>query len=353
MFKKLEIMTLNISIRKLIKSYIDSGYDTPRIYNMLNKTVSKATVYRWANRITRGEISAKNSPGRPRSVRTKQFIAKVNRNLTKNKNLMSARKIAKVEGCSPSTVGNAVRYDLRLKAYKKIRVPALTDTHIAKRKSFAHWIRNRFTRESCRRILFSDEKWFDQDGQYNRQNDRVYAKSRKEATEDMGTRPEHKFPFKAMVWIGISYNGITEPVVLPQKTSFDSVFYTENVLPIVKRDGTRLIGHDFIYQQDGATPHVSKDSIAAINNLGIPFIQPDKWPPNSPDLNPLDYFFWNEVEVRLKKKRFLNVSQLVQKIKETVKEIPIKMIQDSIDNFRSRIFACEKNSGGLILNKFY
>jgi len=35
---------------------------------------------------------------------------------------------------------------------------------------------------------------------------------------------------------------------------------------------------------------------------GLSLIEPKIWPPNSPDLSPLDYFFWNEVKTRLKKK---------------------------------------------------
>ena len=57
------------------------------------------------------------------------------------------------------------------------------------------------------------EKWFDQDGQYNRQNDCVYAESREAANEDFGTRPVHKFPFKVMVWAGITFNGVTGIVI--------------------------------------------------------------------------------------------------------------------------------------------
>jgi hypothetical protein len=66
--------------------------------------------------------------------------------------------------------------------------------------------------------MFSDEKWFDQDGQYNRRNNRIYAKSREAATKDMDTRPEHKFPFKVMLWIGI-FLGLTQVVILPQKNN--------------------------------------------------------------------------------------------------------------------------------------
>ena len=79
--------------------------------------------------------------------------------------------------------------------------------------------------------MFSDKKWFDQDGQYNRQNDRIYAVSRQTSTEDMGTRPEHKFPFKVMVWIGVNFSGLIQVVILTQKTTLDSDFYVEKVLP--------------------------------------------------------------------------------------------------------------------------
>ena len=91
-------MTLNISIRKLIKSYIDSGLNAAEIYRKLNKIVPKTSVYRWYAHITRGKILAKSPPGRPRSVRTKQFIAKIKREVCLNKKRKSARKIAKEEG---------------------------------------------------------------------------------------------------------------------------------------------------------------------------------------------------------------------------------------------------------------
>ena len=39
---------------------------------------------------------------------------------------------------------------------------------------------------------------------------------------------------------------------------------------------------------------------------------------------------------------------LIRKIKQDVKEIPLKMIQDSIDSFRSRTHVLEQNKGGHI-----
>jgi hypothetical protein len=43
--------------------------------------------------------------------------------------------------------------------------------------------------------------------------------------------------------------------------------------------------------------------MATIEKLMFSVIPPNKWPANSPDLNPLDYLFWNEGEERLKGKK--------------------------------------------------
>ena len=120
-------MNLNRSIRKLIKSWLEKGFKAPRIYSLLKSQTSRATVYRWVDRIFKSGVSAKTTNGRPRSVRTKIYIAKVKRNLVINKN----RKLA-----CPKTMRKIIREDLHLKAYKKIRDSALSASHISKRKSF-------------------------------------------------------------------------------------------------------------------------------------------------------------------------------------------------------------------------
>ena len=47
----------------------------------------------------------------------------------------------------------------------------------------------------------------------------------------------------------------------------------------------------------------------------------------------------NEIENRLKSKKFNKKDDLIQKIKEVISEIPRKSIRDSIEKFRSRIYA--------------
>ena len=139
----------------------------------------------------------------------------------------------------------------------------------------------------------------------------------------------------------MSFNGLTKPVFLPPKMSFDSKFYIENVLPIVQRDGRKLLG-DFVYQQDGARCHTSTASCAAMDSMGINYIKPLHWPANSPDLSPLDYFLWNEVEVRMKQKKYENREQMIKQLVKTFEEIPLEMIRESIKNFMPRFYELEK-----------
>ena len=159
-------------------------------------------------------------------------------------------------------MGRIIKEDLNLKAYKKIKVPALTVNHIKQRKDFSIWIRNNFTHDSCQKILFFDEKWFNEDGQFNRQNDRVYAESRQAANEDIGTHAVHKYPFKVMVWYGLTYNGPTSIVVLPEKTSFDSDFYINSVLPKVSEEGIKLVMILFINKMEQRHIQVLKPKLA-------------------------------------------------------------------------------------------
>ena len=157
-------MTLGLALRKVIESWLSEGKEAPEIYSLLKTSASRATIYRWVNRILESGIEAHVSPGRTKTVRTIAFVAKVKRIILSGKSGSSLRKIAKKEGCSTQTVHRILHKDLLLKAYKKIRVPCLTAAHIRKRLKFSIWVRNRFTLRSSRKIMFSDEKMFCQHG---------------------------------------------------------------------------------------------------------------------------------------------------------------------------------------------
>jgi len=157
------------------------------------------------------------------------------------------------------------------------------------RKQFANWVKNNFNKDQTRKILFSDEKYFSVDGVYNAQNDRIWAVNRLEADKNGGVKNKSKFPSKVMVWLGACSKGLTSLVILDEG-SLDHDKYIKKVLPVAKKCGNEMLVNYWTFQQDGATPHTASETQQwCIDNLPS-FIPKDRWPANSPDLNPLDYY---------------------------------------------------------------
>ncbi|CAF4275549.1 unnamed protein product, partial [Rotaria magnacalcarata] len=96
---------------------------------------------------------------------------------------------------------------------------------------------------------------------YNHQNDCVYASSRQEADAHGGIHRLSKFPKRIMVWLGACKEGLTTPIIFKPGETLTHKNYIDIVLPHVLTEGQRLLGEDFIYQQDNATPHTHKDSL--------------------------------------------------------------------------------------------
>jgi len=72
--------------------------------------------------------------------------------------------------------------------------------------------------------------------------------------------------------------------------------------------------HNFIFQQDSAPAHRARDTIALLHRKTPDLISPnqDQWPPNSPDINPVDYKIWAVMQQRVYEKHANDVDKLCQ-----------------------------------------
>ena len=59
---------------------------------------------------------------------------------------------------------------------------------------------------------------------------------------------------------------------------------TKHLLPAIKE----LSGDYFTFQQDSAPAHGARETVELLSRETPDFITPLLWPPNSPDLNPVD-----------------------------------------------------------------
>ena len=124
-----------------------------------------------------------------------------------------------------------MKNDLELCSYKIASEPLLFDDQKIKRKAFAGWVRTNFRKEDTMRILFSDGKFFDIDGVYNSQNDRVWAVDHADADKKGGIKQRRKFSQKVMVCLGTFSKGITPLMILDEGTVSHTV-YIKKVFPV-------------------------------------------------------------------------------------------------------------------------
>ncbi|CAF4982537.1 unnamed protein product [Rotaria magnacalcarata] len=132
---------------------------------------------------------------------------------------------------------------------------------------------------------------FDIDGIYNAQNDRIWAVSREGADKKDGVWQKRKFPQKVMVWLGACSKGLT-PLIILDKGTVDHQRYINQVLPVALKYGNKVPAVSGGRNDRPGYTHVATQEWCQKNFSS--FIDKDHWPPNSPDINPLDYSIWDE-----------------------------------------------------------
>lgn len=74
-----------------------------------------------------------------------------------------------------------------------------------------------------------------------------------------------------------------------------------------------------------------------------PFI---RWPPRSPDLTVVDFFVWGHLKDRLYLgQTFPNLENLMARIEEEARTIPLDMALRALENFWKRLLICGKRAG--------
>ena len=66
--------------------------------------------------------------------------------------------------------------------------------------------------------MFSNEKCFDVDGMYYRQNYRIWAPDRETADKNGRIYRKTKYLQGVMIWLGLCYVGVIRPVIIEKRT---------------------------------------------------------------------------------------------------------------------------------------
>ena len=103
------------------------------------------------------------------------------------------------------------------------------------------------------------------------------------------------------------------------------------------------------FQQDGATPHTARATLNLLEKTfaeRVILMKTDfKWPPHSPDLNPLDFFLWGFFKDRVYRSKPVTLDELKVNIRREISLIDEDILQNVVRNFECRVDAVQQMEG--------
>ena len=108
---------------------------------------------------------------------------------------------------------------------------------------------------------------------------------------------------------------------------------------------------NYVWQQDSAPAHASAETQDWCRRKLADFWPKELWPPNSPDLNPLDYGIWGYMERKACATSHPNKESLRAAICREWDDMPESYVANTCKSFRGRVEAVIAASGGHIEGK--
>ena len=281
-----------------------------------------------------------------RPIRDAAFIEEIQATVEANPR-KSMRAISREKGVSDRTVRQTIHEDLDLKSFALRKGQYLTETQMERRFVRASALLNDMKHETVGYLrFFSDEKNFTQEQKINRRNDRYLADNIEEVPIVMHV----KFPLNVMVLAVVSSEGdVMPPFIFEKGVKLNSEVYIEVLNNVVKPWMHEVAkGRPYVFQQDSAPCHASKKTQAWLLENVYHHWSPELWPPNSPDLNPLDYFVWGVLEAKTNSVFHPNLDSLKTAIVEQFALLDRHDIIKACRAFRTRVEKVVKAEGGHI-----
>lgn len=106
------------------------------------------------------------------------------------------------------------------------------------------------------------------------------------------------------------------------------------------------------FQQDGAAPHRTKAVLQHLKTVfGDRLIAHGttiEWPARSPDLTPMDFFFWGYIKDKVYKTPSIDMNQLIMRIRVACEDVSKAMLIRAAKNVFHRARRCLEREGGHI-----
>lgn len=195
---------------------------------------------------------------------------------------------------------------------------ALHPSDFNRRVAFSNWLLIQQDTDSnfVKNIMWTDECLFTENGHINAHNDHYWNDTKPSFVQEI----HHQRKFSVSVWCGIWNGKLIGPVFY--EGTLTAIKYLQLILNGIVTDTLETTPLSLVkkmyFQQDGAPAHkainVTNWLNENFNKQWIGLNGPTEWPPRSPDLTPLDFYFWGRLRTLVYNTRPLNVTDLKQKI---------------------------------------
>lgn len=283
-----------------------------------------------------GSVSDKPRTGRPSLLLDRSAIVMDELKEQKENHplgLASASSISRATDIPRASVNRILKHHFRFHPYKLRSTQAITEDDKGKRLQFSDFIINN---DHIEKILWSDEANFSLDGSVNKHNAIIWGTERP---------PAHRHPLHSphvTVWMAFTSEFKLKPFFFPATVTSESYKFMleSHMIPQLRR--LRQL-HHVTFQHDGAPPHFGRIVTEVLkktfgdNVIGRGF--PNLWPPRSPDLTPLDYYFWGMLKTQVYSR---GRPQNLETLKEWIVEAAEDVQQDEISTAVQDLFyRCE------------
>ena len=244
-----------------------------------------------------GDVKRRGGSWRPKSSTTENNINAIKELISSQEDKpgthATPNEISKMVDIPRTSIRRIIAEDLKLQPFKKIKGQRIDTRTKEKHIERCPNLLRVFTKQVLETAFLSDEKIFNITQLLSVQNDRTYAPSAHKSTiENKRLYVERSgFPMSLMVSVAVSKVGKSSIFFVEPGAKVNGACYREKLLASMIPEMDRLTGYQpYVFMQNGTRSHTANETVRfLIQQRYLTSLQPNMWPPNSPDLNPVDY----------------------------------------------------------------
>ncbi len=314
-----------------------------------NNAFSKSSVQRWCSHFWSGRIQKQNLPktGAPKKW-TAAKIAQV-RQIVQTHRCSTLRQISTDVQLSYGCTRRLLKEDLHMRKAPAKWVPhLLTAPERLRRVNLScaslTLLRRRPNPINC--VIAQDESWFF-----------CWDPQAKNMTREWivpGERRPEKVRIertvqKVMLVAFIDKSGVVYREFVPRGLGIGAELYLailQRFMRALRRKRQRLATQNgrtsWVFLQDGAPAHRARDVVRFLRDESVQILP---HPGYSPDLNPLDYWFFNRIKAKVRGHRYHNLHQLQEAIDAAINAVPVQEFASAFDRLQDRLCKCIVEQG--------